>query len=101
MFIRGQTYFGLVPGGSCLGCSGLHLRHTGLHVAGQMRHDAQYPLHKHELAAMMHLVFFDANDHIETRSGRRLPAGRHGHHFTEKIFRKGFHPGRELFPAFA
>ena len=31
----------------------------------------------------------------------RLPAGRHGHRFTQKIFGKGLRPGRELFPAFA
>ena len=76
--ITAATQVSLLFARLCLGCRGLHLRHPGLHVARQRRHDPQHPFDEHELAAMMHLMLFDADDHVETRSGRRLSAGRHG-----------------------
>ena len=38
----------------------LRLRHARLHVPREMRHDSHHSFHQHQLAAMMHFMFFYA-----------------------------------------
>jgi hypothetical protein len=46
---------------------------------------------------MMHLVFLDAGDHLETRFRSRLHARRHGDVLAQELLRQAVDPGGELF----
>src|SRR5205085_5786590 len=54
----------------------LGLRHPLLHAPGEMRNNAEHALDQHELPTMMHLMFFNGHDHIETGALRRCAARR-------------------------
>ena len=43
--------------------------HAGLHLASQVRHDPHDPLNEHQLAPVVHFMFFDRKDHFETALG--------------------------------
>ena len=42
---------------------------AGLHLASQMRYDTHHPLYEHQLAPVVHFMFFDRKDHFETAPG--------------------------------
>src|SRR5207247_4323441 len=75
----------------------LCLRHPLLHLARQVRNNADHAFDEHELATMMHLVFFDRCDHIEAVSRRGCAARRHGYHLAEEFFGNA---GNETGPLF-
>src|SRR3954466_14101831 len=54
---------------------GLDLRHARLHIAREVRDDAEETLDEHELAAVVHLVLLGAHEHLEARLVGRLHAG--------------------------
>ena len=49
-----------------------------LHAAGEVRHDAQDALDQHQLAAVVHFMFFHGKNHIEARASGRSSPRRHG-----------------------
>jgi hypothetical protein len=51
----------------------------------QVRHDAKHPLDQHQLAAVMHLVFLGAQQHLEAGFGRRRHAGGVADTLREKV----------------
>src|SRR5579862_8241010 len=63
-----------------------------LHAAGEVRSDAQDALDQHQLAAVMHFVFFDGEKQIEACARWRSPSLRHGYDFAEEIVVKPFEP---------
>src|SRR2546425_5490813 len=66
----------------------LCLRHSFLHLTCEVRNNADHAFDQHELATMMHLMFFDGCDHVEAGSGRRYAALRHCYNLAEKFFGK-------------
>jgi hypothetical protein len=40
--------------------------HSGLHRPREVRHYAHHPLDEHQLAPMVHFMFFDRQNHFET-----------------------------------
>jgi hypothetical protein len=76
-------------------------RHALLPHAREMRHDAQQTLDDHQLAAMMHLVLLDAEQHLETRLGRGLDRRREADGLEELLARQRFQQVRELLAVLA
>ncbi len=73
----------------------MHLRHTCLHFARHVRDDSEQTLHQHQLGAMMHLVFFQPEDHFEARLAGRGHPGRKGNGLGKEIVREAVHPFRQ------
>ena len=72
-----------------------------LHLARQMRHDAQLALDQHQLPAMVHLVFLRGDQHFEAALRRGNGALRHLHRLGEKIVTQPLEPSGPLFAALA
>ena len=70
---------------SLLGCGGLHGGHTSLSFASQVRRDAEHALDQHELAAMVHLMFLHAHQHVETCAAGLRGARRHGDALPQEV----------------
>ncbi len=60
--------------------------HASVHLAGKVRHDSDYPFDQHELATMVHFVFFHGEDHFKAALVGRGHARAHVNAFGEKIF---------------
>src|SRR5580658_2376127 len=57
-----------------------------------MRYHTHHPLYEHQLAPVMHLMFFDGKDHFESAfCCRSHPCG-HLNPLTQEIFRQSFEP---------
>ena len=63
-----------------------------MHLACQVRHDAKHPLDQHQLAAVMHLVFLGAHEHLKAGFGRRHHAGRNLDTLRDKFVGLAFQP---------
>jgi hypothetical protein len=61
----------------------------------EVRRDAEHALHSHELGAMVHLVLFRAEQHLEAGLARRDHALRERDAFGEEIFLEAFEDPRE------
>ena len=68
----------LVFGGS--GC------HAGIHLACEVRNDSDYPFDQHELATMVHFMFFHGEDHFEAAFIWRRHSCTHLNALGEKVF---------------
>ncbi len=79
---------------------GSHGSKQGLHLARQVRHHAQHALHHHQLAAVVHLVFLHAQNHLEARFDSRGHTWRHGHRFPQELVTQTFHPARKAVARF-
>src|SRR5262249_6010869 len=79
-----------------LSASLLCLRHPLLHLARQVRNNPDHAFDQHELAAMMHFMFFDRSDHVEAVSRRWCSACRHGDDLAKKFFRNAANETRPL-----
>src|SRR5207249_11108071 len=75
----------------------LRLRQPPLHLARQVRNNADHAFDQHELAAMMHFVFFYRCDHVEAGSRRWCSACRHGEDLAKKFFGNASNETRPLF----
>ena len=73
-----------------------HRRHPLLHLAGEVRHLADHPLHRHQLRAVVHLVLLGAEQHLEPALRRRLRARRHRHLLGEERFGQALEERGEL-----
>jgi hypothetical protein len=72
------------------------LSHLTLHLgvfSSQVRHDAQYPFHEHQLTAAMHLVLLGAHQGFEPGLGRL--AGIFGDLFSQFVIRQSFEKSGE------
>ena len=65
-----------LPSGLCLL---RHRSHPLLHLTRQVRHQADHPLHCHQLPTVVHFVFLGAEQHLKSCLGRRVGARRHFH----------------------
>src|SRR5438105_7422113 len=74
-------------------------REALLHLARQMRRDAEHPFDEHQLPAMMHLVLLHAHDHFEAALGRRRHALRLRERLGEEFVAQGVNPRRGLLAA--
>jgi hypothetical protein len=72
-----------------------------LHLARQVRHYSNHPFHQHELTAVVHLVFLDAEQHLEACPARRRHSGRHGDPLAQKFIRQTFQPLSKAFAVLA
>src|SRR3954470_9201839 len=66
-----------------------------LPTAGQVRDDAEYPLDQHQLPAMVHLVFFYPEQHLESRFLRGLHRRCERDHLGKQVRRHPLHRGGE------
>jgi len=60
--------------------------YAGVHFACEVGHDSDYSFDQHELAAMVHFVFFHGEDHFEAAFIGRRHSGAHLNALGEKIF---------------
>src|SRR6476661_7357376 len=60
-----------------------------------MWYDADHSLDQHELGAVMHLVLFDAHNHLNPGLGGRCHAGRVGHGLSQEAVLESIQPGGE------
>src|ERR1700674_2620640 len=76
--------------------AGLALRggggQAGLHLAREMRDDAEDALDEHELSPVVHFVFFDGENHFEAAFGWRSRARGHLHLFGKKTVGESLNP---------
>ena len=72
------------------------LRHALLKLPRDVGHQAHHALHRHHLSAMVHLVLFRREQHLEPALGRRFDAGRLSHRFCQERLGQPLEKRREL-----
>ena|SRR5579862_1887616 len=73
-------------------------REASLHLASQMRHNADQPFDQHQLAAVVHFVFLDREDHLETALGWRIRSRGHLDLLGEESVGKTVEPASPFLP---
>ena len=72
---------------------GLHRGDSRLIFARKVRCDPEHTLDEHELAAVVHLMFLYAKQHIEAAAAGRITSGRHGYTLAQEIVGQCFKAG--------